>query len=311
MSGGIHIEALNIRHLRAWVTVVEEGSITAAARKLGVSQPALSQQIRALEEFFGHQLIERLPRGAKATPIGRALLAEARATMATSEKLLRKAKTSAELFGGMLEIATLPTLVDGLLLDAIEEWHKRYPAVSIRIREFAVQTTMVAEFEMGMADVAIGVLPPRWEGQSIALGWDEFVVLLPNAHPLFSKPGPIDLADLARDRWILYGKSQGLSNYMAAACSAAGFAPIEAVRTTQTSVAIRLACAGLGNAMVPRLNVPQNLKVHMRELSDRFAWEIAALSRGEFTEAAEKFVSLIDRRKLRSRPSNPISLAIS
>jgi DNA-binding transcriptional LysR family regulator len=169
----------------------------------------------------------------------------------------------------------------------------------------------VAEFEMGMADVAIGVLPPRWEGQSIALGWDEFVVLLPNAHPLFSKPGPIDLADLARDRWILYGKSQGLSNYMAAACSAAGFAPIEAVRTTQTSVAIRLACAGLGNAMVPRLNVPQNLKVHMRELSDRFAWEIAALSRGEFTEAAEKFVSLIDRRKLRSRPSNPISLAIS
>src|SRR5690349_5303975 len=48
-----HVEALNLRHLRAWITVVDEGTVSGGARKLGVSQPALSQQLRALEEFFG------------------------------------------------------------------------------------------------------------------------------------------------------------------------------------------------------------------------------------------------------------------
>ena len=62
-----HVKALNLRHLRAWLTVVEEGSVTAGAEKLGVSQPGISQQIRSLEDYFGSKLLERLQHGVSPT----------------------------------------------------------------------------------------------------------------------------------------------------------------------------------------------------------------------------------------------------
>ena len=304
----LHVEALNLRHLRAWMTVVEEGSITAGARRLGVSQPALSQQLRALEDFFGSQLLERLPRGIKPTPLGRALLAEARATLSTSERLIRHAVTASGQEGGMLEIATLPNLVDGLMLDPIKQWRKLHPRISIRIKEFTQQTEMVDEFEMGLADVAIGVRPVNWSGAIMPLGWDEFIVLLPVDDPLFSAPGTISLDRLADRRWIMYGKSQGLSDYMTIACARAGFRPKEAVRTSQVSVAIELACAGLGVALVPRLNVHSKFAAHIKALTRPFAWEIAAIARSQFSGVAQEFVELIDRNLLISRPQHAISM---
>ncbi|WP_170574646.1 LysR family transcriptional regulator [Ruegeria atlantica] len=308
MEKKVHVEALNLRHLRAWAVVVDEGSITAGAKKLGVSQPALSQQLKALEDFFGGHLLERLPRGTKPTALGTSLLAEARATLAVSERLLRRAVPSDGLFSGMLEIAALPTLVDGLMMEPIKEWQSLHPKVSIRIREFAMQQALIEEFELGLADVALGVLPPNWSGRSHSLGWDEFVVILPQNHPLHHSKEPVDLRELKDDRWMLYGKSQGLSDYMIGACAWAGFRPIEAVRTSQARVAIQLACAGMGNALVPRLNVPVELKGFAKQLKQRFAWEIAALSRSDFSDAARNFVALIDTGRLIEKPEGAISL---
>jgi DNA-binding transcriptional LysR family regulator len=234
MRTNLHVEAINLRHLLAWVTVVEEGSVTAGARKLGISQPALSQQLRALEDFFGSELLERLHRGVQPTQIGRALMGDARATLAAATRLARQAKSIAGLEAGVLEIATLPTLVDAIMIEPIRQWQAEYSQVIIRIKEYAQQSAMTESVAMGEADLAIGVRPPRWKGPVVSLGWEQFVVVLPPDDPLAGSTAPIALAELSDRDWILYEPSNGLADYVSAACALAGFRPIEVVFRRQT-----------------------------------------------------------------------------
>jgi DNA-binding transcriptional LysR family regulator len=308
MSKVLHVEALNLRHLRAWLAVVDEGSITAAAKKLSVSQPALSQQIRALESFFGVDLIERLHRGIRPTPFGLALISQARATISTSERLIRQAKSAVDLQTGTLEIATLPTLVDAVMIEPIRRWQTRHPKVSIRIKEFALQSAMVEAVSIGLGDLAIGVRPPNWPGSLVSLGWEQFVVVLPPDDPLSGRNEPVDLQDLSDHNWILYEKSNGLSDYVTAACAMAGFRPHEAVRTSQVQVAIQLAMAGLGAVLMPASNVPANIKSAARSLKRPIVWELAAFARTEFSRPVEEFISLLKDLDWLDRPPNAVGL---
>lgn len=308
MSKELHVEALNLRHLQAWLTVVDEGSVTAAARKLAVSQPALSQQIRALEDFFGIQLVERLHRGTRPTPLGLALIAQARATISTSERLIRQAKSATDLQTGTLEIATLPTLVEAVMFDPIRRWQKKHPKVSIRIKEFALQSELVEAVAAGMGDLAIGVRPPRWRGSLVSLGWEQFVVVLPPGDPMAHDGKPVDLRDLRNHNWILYEQSNGLADYVAAACALAGFRPREAVRTSQVQVAIQLALAGLGAVLIPAANVPANARSAARKLKHPIAWELVVFSRADFSTPVEEFIALLKELEWLDRPANAIAL---
>jgi DNA-binding transcriptional LysR family regulator len=308
MRTNLHVEAINLRHLLAWVTVVEEGSVTAGARKLGISQPALSQQLRALEDFFGSELLERLHRGVQPTQIGRALMGDARATLAAATRLARQAKSIAGLEAGVLEIATLPTLVDAIMIEPIRQWQAEYSQVIIRIKEYAQQSAMTESVAMGEADLAIGVRPPRWKGPVVSLGWEQFVVVLPPDDPLAGSTAPIALAELSDRDWILYEPSNGLADYVSAACALAGFRPIEVVLTSQVQVAVHLASAGLGAALVPSANVPAELAHTTRPLDPPVTWEITAFTRSSIPTPAAAFIDLMRKHEWLSRPHDAIVL---
>ncbi len=297
-------EFVNLRHLGAWLAVVEEGSVTAAARRLAISQPALSQQLRALERVFGSPLLERLPRGVQPTPLGRALLHDARATLAAAGRLTRQARSVAGFEAGVLEIATLPSLVDATLLDPIRRWHREYAHVAIRLREFPLQSLMTESVAMGVGDVAIGVRPPRWSGPVVSLGWEQFVVVLPPDDPLSAGRGPLALNELADRSWVLYEPSNGLADYVAAACAHAGFRPREAVSTSQVQAAVHLAIAGLGPVLVPSDNVPDELAHAARALDPPVAWELTAYTRTMLSPPAAAFVELLRDRAWLSQPLN-------
>lgn len=304
MSEKLHVEAMNLRHLRAWVTVVEEGSVTAGSRRLGISQPALSQQIRALEDFFGSELLERLHRGVQPTQLGRALLGDARATLAAATRLARQARSIAGLELGLLEIAALPTLVDAIMIEPIRRWQARYPGVAIHIREFALQSSMTESVAMGEGDLAIGVRPPRWSGPIVSLGWEQFVVVLQPDDPFAGSAEPVALSELAERRWVLYEPSNGLADYVDAACALSGFRPREAVRTSQVQVAVHLATAGLGAVLVPSQNVPAEFASTARPLDPPIMWELTAFSRSVLSPPAAAFIELLkDREWLSSDPS--------
>lgn len=301
-------ELLNLRLLRAWLTIVEEGSVTAAARRLSVSQPALSQQLRTLEDQFGSPLVERLPRGVQATPLGRELLNDARATLAAATRLTRQARSITRLEAGVLEIATLPSLVDATLLEPIRRWHREHGDVAIRLLEFPQQTVMTESVAMGVGDMAVGVRPQRWSGPVVPLGWEQFVVLLPPGDPLADSAEPVRLSELRDRSWVLYERANGLSDYVLAACADAGFRPREAVSTSQVQAAARLALSGLGPVLVPSDNVPSELAHAARPLNPPVVWELTAFTRSAFSPSAEAFVEMLRDRTWLQRPKNAIEL---
>jgi DNA-binding transcriptional LysR family regulator len=295
MTSFANREFVSLRRLDAWLVVVEERSITAAARRLFISQPALSQQIRALERQLGGELLERLPQGVKPTPLGRALLADARGALASAERLRRQAESFNGIEAGELEIATLPSLVDATLLDAIRRWHDRYPNVAITLREYPQERELIESVATGVGDLAIGVKPVDWRGAIVSLGWEQFVVVVPPQDPVADSHGPVDLAQLADREWVLYERRNGLFDWVTTVCAHSGFQPREAVSTSQVQAAARLAMAGIGPALVPSDNVPPDLRHATRLLKPPAAWELSAYARNEIVGHAAAFIELIER----------------
>src|SRR5688572_24156907 len=116
---------MTLRQLEYLVAVVDEGSFGRAAPRLYVSQPTLSQQIRALEAEVGGPLLERLARGVRPTPAGEALLPPGRAALAAAERARRAARMVLNLEAGELEIDTIGTVALGMLPRVLRRWGPR------------------------------------------------------------------------------------------------------------------------------------------------------------------------------------------
>ena len=120
---------MTLRQLEYLVAVIDEGSFGRAALALHVSQPTLSSQVRALEDELGGPLLERLPRGVRATPTGEAMLPAARASLAAAARARRAARMVLGLEAGELEIATVGAVALGLLPPVMRRWRARHPEV--------------------------------------------------------------------------------------------------------------------------------------------------------------------------------------
>lgn len=246
-----------LRQFEYLVTVVDTGSFTRAAELLHVSQPTLSNQVRALEQVAGGPLLERLPRAVRLTPMGRAMLPHARAALADAERARSAARRAAGLEGGEILVATVYSITLGVLPPVLRAWHGSHPEVHIRLLEFPHARELQAAMAAGRADLAVGPLPQDWEGVVRELGTEEFVVVLPAADPApADHRNRVRLADLADRDWVQYAPGNGLAEILLAACTTAGFHPRTAVRTEQTAAAPLLAAAGLGPALVPANLLP-------------------------------------------------------
>jgi DNA-binding transcriptional LysR family regulator len=243
---------MTLRQLEYLIAVAEEHSFTRAAERLLVSQPALSHQIKVLEDEIGGPLLHRLTRTVELTALGAALLPHAVAAVRSTKEANRAARAVGRIDGGELRIATLQSVAFGVIPPALAVWRREHPRVRIQIREFAGIDLLTAEMVDGRADVAIGPRPVDWNGRHRMLGWEEFRLVLPVDDPEL-RPGrdSISLRYFAERRWVLYAPDFGLTPIVTAACARAGFTPRAAVRTHHTATAIELAAAGLGPALVP------------------------------------------------------------
>ncbi|WP_326943531.1 LysR family transcriptional regulator [Amycolatopsis sp. NBC_01307] len=247
----------SLRQLEYLVTVVDTGSFTRAAEQLHVTQPALSHQMRALEQGLGGPLLERLPRAVRLTPMGRAMLPHARAALADAERARCAARLASGTTAGELQVATVYSVSLGVLPPALRVWRRDRPDVDVRLIEFRHADELRDAMAAGEADVALGPVPSDWPGPVRPLGVEEFVVVLPADGASEDDPaGVVDLATLAGCAWVHYAPGNGLAELVDAACAAAGFRPRAAVRTEQTAAAPILAAAGLGPALVPANLLP-------------------------------------------------------
>jgi DNA-binding transcriptional LysR family regulator len=293
---------VNLRQLSYFLTIAEEGSFSRAAARLLVAQPSLSQQIKSLEQELGGALLERMPTGVRLTPAGNAFLSEARSAVTHAERAGRNARSALGLDAGEIEVATVTSVAYGVLPAAFKLWHQRYPGTTIALREYTHRNALADAVRGGVGDIAVGPRPSDWPGPVAALGWEEFVVVLPAADPLANSQRSVPLNELAERDWVLFGSDHGLSELILGVCAAAGFTPRRTVQTAQVAAAAHLAAAGLGVTIVPNNVVPAGLQAAVRRLRKPLVRELVAYTRQDWPPFAAAFVHALQEQTWERRP---------
>jgi DNA-binding transcriptional LysR family regulator len=251
--------AMELRHLRYIIAVAEEGHITRAAERLGIQQPPLSRQIKAIEREIDVQLFRRKPRGVELTDAGRAFLDGARAMFASLDHTVETTRRTARGEQGQVSIGMSGAAFHSLVPRIIREFREAYPRVSVMLNEGFPDELIgrVRDEEIDIAFVRTPVVDPK--GVVIeSLLKEPMVVAMPSGHTLAQRAKTADTAlplkALAGETFILYGRGHTIhtqqSNAVLAACHAAGFNPRVGHVASNNVSRLNLVAAGLGIAMV-------------------------------------------------------------
>lgn len=287
---------MSLRQMEYFVAVVEEASFTRAAELLHVTQPALSHQIKALEREVGGALLERLPRGVRLTPMGRAFLPHAERSVRSAAQARRAARAAAGVEGGELHIATVHAIAVGILPDVFARWRVTHPGVGLVLHEYATTDALEEQIERGTADLAVGPPPPHWSGPVVPIGAEDIVLVVPFDDLLAGRTS-VRLHELADRPWVRCAMEAIVEGrpFLDWACARAGFEPRTAVRTEHTSTAVRMAAAGVGVATAPAHVVRGAVGEDCAVLTVDPPWrrELAVFSRVALTGAAAAFTELL------------------
>jgi len=242
-----------IRHLWLFLAVAEEQNFGRAAKRLGMSQPPLSEQIQVLEQALKVTLFERSRRGAKLTPVGVAILPAVRKFAEQLERLELAVEEAVAGQSGLLTIGAISTAMFDVLPDLIEQLKREYPHLTVSVREID-SVEAVPALEAGDIDLAFARLDGDLGAsiQSLPLTEDRLVVALPGDHPLASR-SRISLSSLANEPWVMFSRkvSPVYFDNLIATCRASGFSPrvLHEVRSVASQIAF--VSYGQGIALVP------------------------------------------------------------
>jgi DNA-binding transcriptional LysR family regulator len=251
---------MELRHLRYFVAVAEAGGFTRAAARLGMQQPPLSQQLKALERELGLDLFRRHARGVEITPAGAVFLEEARATLVNVEAAAERARSVARGTAGSLTVGLATSAASHRAApETIAAFRARYPGVVLSFIEgnAAELTEAVAARK---ADVAFIRAPvSRLEGVAFhTLLTEPLLAAIAKSHPLAIEARrrgseTIELRALARESFILVRRAgaPGLYGDLVAACRKAGFEPRIAAEVGNMFLNTMLVAAGVGVSVVP------------------------------------------------------------
>jgi DNA-binding transcriptional LysR family regulator len=249
---------MELRHLRYFIAVAEEGHITRAAERLGMQQPPLSQRIKAMERELDVQLFHRRARGVELTDAGRAFFNNARAVLAQLDHTFETTRRTARGEQGRISIGIVPASpFHPLVPRAIRSFRESYSLVSVRLEE-RLGGELLELLRNEEIDVAFIRVPHAdQEGLIINRLFEEpMLVALPAAHALARNgaggENALLLKDLARESFLLYGPAgSGLREVTMAACRAAGFSPHLGQEAPRIASTLSLVAVGLGISLVP------------------------------------------------------------
>ncbi|WBV44721.1 LysR substrate-binding domain-containing protein [Pseudoroseomonas cervicalis] len=212
------LAGLSLRDLEYAVTVAEMRHFGRAAERCGVSQPALSEQIRKLEALLGVALFERAARRVEVTPQGEALLAQARAVTRAARGLLDLAQQQAEPLSGPLRLGVIATLGPYYLPGVLRAVRDRFPRLVLRLQEGRT-AALVAALEQGELDAALIALPAPTDSLAAApLFFEPFLLACPQGHALLDQPA-LTLADLRGSDLLLLEEGHCLRDQALSLCA--------------------------------------------------------------------------------------------
>lgn len=244
---------MELRHLRYFVAVAEDLHFGRAARRLGMTQPPLSQQIQALEAEIGVDLFRRSRRHVDLTAAGHAFLREARAILAHAERAAETARRVARGVAGQIRVGFVGSATyDDFVPSILRSFRESHPGVELVLTEMTT-AQQVDELRRRTLDVGF-VRPPAGGGAIVAepIRRERLYAALPSNHRLAALP-VIALSDLSDSPFVMLPQrlSLGLNDQIVSLCREAGFEPLVVQEAAEMHTIVSLVAAGIGVSVVP------------------------------------------------------------
>jgi len=255
---------MELRQLHSFVSVVEQGSLSAASRRLHLSQPALSQQIQALEQEFGEPLLHRRPHGMDPTAAGDLLLSHARSLLAQAERLQIEFQGRRELEGGSASFGIIPTIAPYFLPQILGPFRRAHPGIIVSIDESRT-TQLIPKVVSGDVEFAVISDVPAAELRRGSLYLRELfreplLLAVPRSHPLALRKGLPSPEDIDPGEIIQLSSGHCLAEQnlkIWRICK-----PHISLQCDQISTALAMVSAGMGVSIVPKVAcraIPSNI----------------------------------------------------
>lgn len=244
---------LTLKQLRYFETLAQQGHFGRAAELCAISQPALSMQIKELENSLGAPLFERGPRQVRLTDFGESFAERVRDILRSVDELGDLARASVGQLAGQMRIGVIPTIGPYLLPKIISELKRAYPSLDLHFRE-TVTSRLIAELAEGRIDMAILALPVSEPSlEEVPLFDEEFVLIRPAADA--DKPVP-DREMLREMRVLLLEEGHCFRDQALSFCNLQGRQPRELLEGSSLSTLVQLVSAGIGVTLIPQMAVP-------------------------------------------------------
>lgn len=246
---------MELRQLEVLAAVADAGSLTAAAARCHLSQPAITQQIKALEDEIGEPLLIRRARGVEPTSAGRTVLEHAARLLAERDRLRDAFTSRRELRQGRVAFGIIPTIAPYLLPQWLGPFRERFPGITIAISESRT-AELIQQLAEGAIEFAILSDVPesdrkKWSLQVKELFREPLLLAAPADHPLARRKAPPTPSDLQAGELIHLKGGHCLADRTLRLCKIRE--PDPGLQCDQLGTALSMVAAGLGITVVPKL----------------------------------------------------------
>ncbi|MEV6558201.1 LysR family transcriptional regulator [Nocardia sp. NPDC051756] len=278
---------ITLRQFDYFVSAVQLGSLSAAARRFGITPSAMSQQIDTLESTLGQKVFDPRSRRSRLTKFGREFFAKALLVVESAGQAIALGQTFGE---GVMTVGTTPTIAQKLLAPLIYRMRHEQHIDSIEVRAFTDLREINATLEEGALDVALGPLDQFSSRVVHYLGTEELVVI---CHPSQRSGFDGSWAQLAEAPWIRSGANSDLTEIVSREAGRAGVRVRFTVRVPDVVTALSLVEYGIGVALVPKmaLHGPAR-RLSIIELSHPIRRELTVQARDKSVQV-EKFLEVL------------------
>ncbi|GGH11902.1 LysR family transcriptional regulator [Paenibacillus segetis] len=268
---------MDIRQLKYFLAIAEEGQITSAAKKLQMAQPPLSQQLKQLEDELGVKLVERGPRRIQLTEAGIILQNRAKQILELSDSTTREMKDLGKGLKGTLSIGTVSSSGATLLNDRLSEFHRNYAGVKFEIHEG--NTFMIIDL-LSKGIVEVGIVRTPFNLGNLGYKYadpEPMIAVMTPEYDWDRAKSTIDVTELQDKPLIIYRRFEQL---IRETCSAHGFEPNIFCKNDDARTTLLWANAGLGIGIVTRttFELANNTNLIYKEIEcDNLRTQIAAI----------------------------------
>lgn len=301
MPALINLHRFDLVSLRLFVAVVDAGSLTAGAERLGISLAAASKRVAELEAHVGAALLARSKRGTVPTAAGETLHRHAIALVAGLEQLALAMGDFQRGTRGHLRLWANTSAFSGFLPALLAAFAAAYPDTKIDLED-ALSEDAAHAVVNGVAELAvIGENTPAGGLHTLLCDSDELVLAMPVGHPLASAES-VALADALGHDFVALGRATSLTRQVSAAAEAAGRSLKIRVQVRSFDAMCRMVAAGLGVAILPRAGaaphvVSMGLRLARLEgLPTQRRLLLAMRDRATLSPPAQAFVEMVERR---------------